>query len=182
MLFDPRRRAALTFAPTAVILLLGAFLFHVATVWRDTDRLVDRTWRADAVLRRTLSDLEDAESGQRGYLLTGDPVYLRPYEAAHRALVTDTVELRRALATLETPPSELDSLRSAIDQKLAELDQTVALRRAGLGERALAVVRTGRGQQLMARIRELGDRFRSARATRSAWRRGVRRCAGTRRG
>ncbi|WP_246654140.1 sensor histidine kinase [Azospirillum formosense] len=96
-----------------------------------------------------LSQLQDAEIGQRGYLLTGDRRYLKPYEAANEA-VNDTIARMRGFA-------EGDAGASAIVERLAvlatakreELAETIALMQAGRRDEALAIVRTGRGMRLM---------------------------------
>ncbi|HJT77345.1 MAG TPA: CHASE3 domain-containing protein, partial [Gemmataceae bacterium] len=104
-------------------------------------------------LDATLSLLTDAETGQRGYLLTGDPAYLGPYETA-RATVAE--HLQRLEALTEADPEQqalLAALREAVDEKLAELERTIDLRRQRGTDGALAVVRTGRGRRAMQEIR-----------------------------
>ncbi len=95
--------------------------------------------------QRLFSDLQDAETGQRGYLLTSDPKYLQPYEAALARVQLD----KRALANSGLG----EDARRHIASKLAELAQTVALVRAGDVQQALAIVRTDRGKAEMDAIR-----------------------------
>jgi PAS domain S-box-containing protein len=171
MLSLPARRAALTFVPTLVILLLGAILYRTAGHWRDTDRLVERTRQADAVVWRTLAALADAESGQRGYLLSGAPEYLAPYHEARREIAADTVQLRRLLRDLGAEQAPLDTLRRTIAGKFAELDQTVRMRGSGDAAGAMAVVRSGRGRELMEHGRAVAERIRERNQRRLAARR-----------
>lgn len=89
------------------------------------------------------------ESGQRGYLLTGDEAYLVPYDEGHQTLQT----IMPGLATLERIAgafTNLDpSIAAVIAEKVGELEGTVALRRTlGLAA-AQREVETGRGRALM---------------------------------
>jgi len=112
----------------------------------------------------TFSALQDAETAQRGYLLTGDPDYLRPYEDTHDRLPA----LRRALhaAVADNPEQEkrLVALDQAIDVKLAELDRTVAQARSGQAEVAIARLKTNQGRAMMDRVRALSHAFETAEA------------------
>ena len=96
--------------------------------------------------------LKDAETGQRGYLLTGDDAYLGPYRRA--ADVVDGYLRELAAGNADNPlraqlVAEIDRLSH---QKLKELGDTIALRQAGLLEDAMAVVRTDRGKSMMDEI------------------------------
>src|SRR5262245_60278137 len=59
---------------------------------------VERTYRALEEIERVMSALKDAETGQRGFLLTGDDEFLGPYEAAAPRVVSSVEELRRLTA------------------------------------------------------------------------------------
>ena len=113
-----------------------------------------------------LSTLKDAETGQRGYLLTGNEDYLQPYRAAlarlPAALATTDVELS------EGQSASLARLRTLADAKLAVLAQTIALRRSGDAAGALAVVETGRGRAIMDEIRATADALSGAIAAEAA--------------
>ncbi|MGE4336670.1 MAG: response regulator [Pigmentiphaga sp.] len=96
--------------------------------------------------------LKDAETGQRGYLLTGDDAYLAPYRRAVE--VMDVYLQGLAASNIDNPLRtqlviELDTLSH---QKLNELGETIELRRAGQLEDAMAVVRTDRGKSAMEEI------------------------------
>jgi len=138
----------------AVVLAAGVGGF---TIWRvyDNQRLVSDSYDTKAALDRLLSAMTDAETGQRGFLLTGDPRYLEPYErgiaSSHEAL--EYLASRTAADALR--PARLDELRPLIDQKLQELAQTVELRRTEGFEAAQQIVRTGVGKATMDRIRAI---------------------------
>jgi signal transduction histidine kinase/CheY-like chemotaxis protein/CHASE3 domain sensor protein len=100
-----------------------------------------------------LSALKDAETGQRGFLLTGEESYLAPYTDAKDALPGEFASIRPLLADRPEQRRRLDALESLANLKMAELDSTIVQRRAGKPDAALAIVRTDRGKIYMDRIR-----------------------------
>jgi signal transduction histidine kinase/CHASE3 domain sensor protein len=105
--------------------------------------------RLDAVLK----DLLDAETGQRGYLVTGESRYLGPYETALAALAGDTRALGEFTGSDTTLAAPLERLSPLIAEKLAFLDTTIQLRRAGHTEAARQLMLSDRGRALMDQIR-----------------------------
>ncbi|SPE57162.1 putative Histidine kinase [Verrucomicrobia bacterium] len=104
-------------------------------------------------LEEILSTLKDAETGQRGYLLTGSDDYLTPYRQALAKvrIQQSTLQLFAKAGTL--PASQVQSLIRLSQEKLAELEQTIQLRRSGGLTSALALVRSGEGKATMDKIR-----------------------------
>ncbi|MGH6786062.1 MAG: CHASE3 domain-containing protein [Novosphingobium sp.] len=102
------------------------------------------------------STLLDAETGQRGYILTGDAAYLQPYGEARRRFERDLDRAELLLAAVATTREEqrLRTIAELSRSKLAELDHTVSLARAGDREVALAIVRSSRGKRDMDTIRQ----------------------------
>ena len=96
--------------------------------------------------------LRTAESSQRGYLLTGNEIYLAPYDTAEARARQQLSDLERFLTTSPRPTPLLPRLREAVDEKLAEMDQSIALRRAGSDADALAIIRSNRGKALMDEV------------------------------
>ena len=110
------------------------------------------------------SALQDTETAQRGYLLTGDPDYLRPYDHAHDRLPALKRDLRAAVADNPAQATRLTALEQALDIKLAELDRTVAQARAGHADLAIARLKTNQGRAMMDRVRDLSQAFETAEA------------------
>lgn len=102
------------------------------------------------------STLLDAETGQRGYILTRDPVYLAPYREARSRFEGELDQVELLLAAVATTRDEqrLRSLGELARSKLAELDHTVSLARAGDSDVALAIVRSNTGKREMDAIRQ----------------------------
>ena len=158
--------------------VLAGFAVAVAavliTAWLAFDSLQDRSAAAERIsraydvlvrLQRVFSFVKDAETGQRGYLLTGAENYLDPYDKARVALPGEMQSLQAAVKSDSEQQRRLDAFVQTIDEKLAELSQSIALKRSGDAEAALALVRTDRGKSSMDRIRDLaGEMGRSQRA------------------
>jgi PAS domain S-box-containing protein len=105
-------------------------------------------------LDRTLSSVREAESGQRGYLLTGRDDYLQPYDTAVRNLPGRISDLRASVAGDAALAQEVDRLQEAMAAKMEELAQTIGLQQTRGHSEALAEVQTDRGTQLMTAILE----------------------------
>ncbi|HXP65967.1 MAG TPA: response regulator [Steroidobacteraceae bacterium] len=104
-------------------------------------------------LEALLSTLKDAETGQRGFLLTGEESYLEPYTDAKDALPDEIRATRALLVNRPEQARRLDALESIANLKMAELEATVVARRAGRSDSALAIVHSDRGKIYMDRIR-----------------------------
>jgi len=145
-----------------VIALSSAFVLLLA-ILAVAAILAIRQTRAEADVRNSLevinnlnhiqSGLLDAETGQRGYILTGDPAYLEPYNRAAPNLLEEVRRLQEEMAVHPQDAAALANLYRLADEKLAELQQTIALKQKGEGDAALARVREGVGKDLMDRAR-----------------------------
>ncbi|MDB5888476.1 MAG: hypothetical protein JWM03_1348 [Rhodocyclales bacterium] len=99
-------------------------------------------------------DLTDAETGQRGYLLTHNPTYLEPYTEAISHAHGAIESVRGMLADDEAQLQRLQRVEKLANEKLAELKQTVELTQAGRFDDALRIVNSGQGNMLMQSLRE----------------------------
>jgi signal transduction histidine kinase/CHASE3 domain sensor protein/CheY-like chemotaxis protein len=141
------------FAVAIVVLILVGGL-----TWERYDAAVmARGWaqHTDDVLA-ALRDLNiaviDAETGQRGFLLTNDDDYLAPYQSALGRVSYLQGELQRLTADNPTQQERLRALAPLLQQKLQELEQTVQMSRDGYGAAAIARVRTNVGRALTKQI------------------------------
>ncbi len=139
---------------------LALLIFNAATSYRNTLKLVENErWvrhahRVLTELEATLSTLKDAETGQRGYLLTGEERYLEPYHAAIARINAQVGGLQQLTADNNRQQQRITVLKSAIDSKLAELEETINLRRQKNLAAAIKLVKTDRGKQIMDGIRQ----------------------------
>ena len=104
---------------------------------------------------RVQSSLVDAETGQRGFLLTGEDRYLEPYRGAVQELPGELSALDGLLAQHPGESQNIGQLNALTNRKLAELRQTIELRRAQGAAPALDLVLSGQGQRTMDAIRAL---------------------------
>jgi PAS domain S-box-containing protein len=152
--WPPPRRLAAGYALALAVLLVDL----VITFWNL--RSISRTWETHALSDRVvagladvLSNLRDAETGQRGYLLTGDERYLEPYARSHAVVARSIDRLRSFVSPDVAGGQRLSAVANAALAKLAELEQTIKLRRDSGLDAALAVVKTDRGQAYMNQVR-----------------------------
>jgi len=109
----------------------------------------------EAAVNETLALIGDAETGQRGFLLTGDPAYLAPYRAALPKLQTSLDRLRSLTSATGTQNmnTHAGQLATLIGGKLTELQTTLEVNERECRDAALGVVNTGLGRKLMDDIR-----------------------------
>jgi Predicted periplasmic ligand-binding sensor domain len=120
---------------------------------RNDNALVIRSQETVAGLAEVLSSIQDAETGQRGYLLTGNDGYLDPYRNALAMIPSRLEAIRGALHDDAGQQARLRELGARINDKLAELRETIDLRRDRGLEAALPVVNSDRGKASMDDIR-----------------------------
>jgi CHASE3 domain sensor protein len=106
-------------------------------------------------LETVSSNLKDAETGQRGYIITGEEAYLKPYLEAVAKIKPELLSLRKSASTNSTQHPQLNTLELLVDQKLVELERTINLRRDKGFEAARQVVLTHQGKQIMDKIRAI---------------------------
>jgi PAS domain S-box-containing protein len=99
-----------------------------------------------------LSALKDAETGQRGYLLTGDEAFLQPYVEVRDSISGQLKELR-LLTIITASRKHLDAMVPLVDAKLAEMSQVITLGRTHNMTAVTAAVGGGQGKRLMDLIR-----------------------------
>ena len=138
-----------------VIVLFGFASFRAMRSSSETAERVSHTLEIIERLQGLLSDLKDAETGQRGYLLIGKPSYLLPYTNAQAAVPEDVATLNALVRDIPRQRARLDVLTPIITNKLDELRQTVVLKQAGKGEEAIELVSSDRGKLAMDRVRSL---------------------------
>jgi PAS domain S-box-containing protein len=140
---------------------------------QEETRRVRHTLAVRDQTESVLSLVKDAETGQRGYVITGDPGYLAPFAQAVVDLPTQLATLRRLTRNDPAQQARLQSLETALTQKMAELDETIRARTDQGFDVASRIIATDRGKRLMDEIRQLTatmvqeeDRLYAARAAR----------------
>jgi len=120
---------------------------------REGNALVIRSQETMTALGDVLSAVQDAETGQRGYLLTGDDSYLEPYRTALGVASTRLETVEKSLADDPAQVDRLKLLARRVQDKLDELHETIEVRRTQGLEPTLEVVGSNRGKAAMDDIR-----------------------------
>ena len=115
-----------------------------------------------------LASVLDAETSQRGYLLTGKPQYRALYDRAAAVIPGEIAHLRQVTASHSPESSDVASLIQLIDRKLAELRETIELRQTKGLQAALDVVQVDLGQTTMDQVRAVAKRLESKESHRLA--------------
>jgi PAS domain S-box-containing protein len=140
-------------AGTALLVALGVMVSF--WTFRQIQDAAEARKHAVVVISRGnefLSELRDAETGQRGYSLTGDETFLEPYLAVRSNISRHLAELRQ-LTSISAGQEHLAALAPLVDAKLAELSRVIELRRNQDMAAVVAAVRGGAGKRLMDSIR-----------------------------
>ena len=109
--------------------------------------VADRDIRVAAVEMRHA--VLTAETSQRGYLVTGNQIYLAPYGSAKAAALRELDTLKRRLGPSAAMQPALERLSAVIADKITEMDMSIALKRENREVEVLAILRTNRGKALM---------------------------------
>jgi len=146
------------FIVAALATLVIAFVnYRASEVRADAVAAMDRTSQAMRQLSLVHSALKDLETGQRGYLLTGDASYLQPYLLAQNVLDRQLTALKASTEGNAGQRRLVVQIEDLARQKRSELAETVDLRKAGNVEGAMALVRSDAGKNIMDRVRDLAS-------------------------
>jgi signal transduction histidine kinase/DNA-binding response OmpR family regulator len=149
--FRSREGLALLFALAVVLLIASLWYRSWSASGRQTDQM-DVTRRTVSAVNGLLLAITNAETGQRGFLLTGEDRYLAPYRKASADMPPLLKALRIATAGRPDQARRIERLNPLIAEKLAELALTIDLRENNGLDSALATVRTDRGRELMGLV------------------------------
>lgn len=140
--------AIVLFTSIVVTFITGYNVIQLRNVVEDRDLAIKR-------IQEVFASLLDAETGQRGYLLTGSEDYLDPYEASRQTISTRINALKEEKLSPYLSADKITELESLIRQKLNELQSTINLKNQEGQGMALSVVQAGEGKNLMDSLRSL---------------------------
>ena len=142
------------------IVVLPLLAIALALLERSTQRAVAESegWVSHTMdvareYQVTQTLLDEAETGQRGFLLTGRDMYLAPYLKARDEVEHHVTRVRELTADNPSQQARLAMLTPLVASKLAELARTVSNARASRRDEALRIVETDEGERLMELIR-----------------------------
>ncbi|WP_424968900.1 sensor histidine kinase [Dinoroseobacter sp. S375] len=139
----------------SALFVSGAILYRT---YQTENELRAQTTLSTSILghlRQIEAGVLDAETGQRGYILTGNPIYLSPYETGPETYRSNFEALSGLLSGIATPTQRiaLEQLSSLADLKFAELAETIRLTDAGRRSEALDLINSDVGKEFMEEIR-----------------------------
>jgi len=153
------RKALLRIGAPALLAFMAWNAYLAVNHLKQMQHIAARTLEGSTMqanISSVLKDLTDMETGQRGYLLTGDPSYLQPYTDAKGRVGTDFADLRAGVANrAESERSQESQLESLAAEKQAEMERTISLRQQGYRHRAFMLVDSNEGMEYMDRARGL---------------------------
>ena len=153
-----KSKLAAVFGTALMILLwIGVLSYRRIVQAEEDQRWVTHTHHVIENLDAVLTDVLDAETGERGYIVTGDDAYLQPYEISLRRVSQDVGRIRSLTADNPRQQSSLERLGPVVAAKLNVLQSGIeARKRDGMAAGADAV-RGGTGKQLMDQLRTVVD-------------------------
>jgi PAS domain S-box-containing protein len=164
-----RRPDRLYLAGALLILVFITILsFQDWNTFGSTALEVEQTRQILQHTESLLSTVKDAETGQRGFVITGDDQYLDPYKSAVAAVPSELSQLRALSANRPTVRPRIDALEVLVREKLEELNDSILLRRKQGFQAAQEVISTNRGKKTMDEIRRLGGEIENEVYTRLA--------------
>jgi len=163
------RKAALQIGVPALLAFVAwnAYLAvnHLKRV-QETAALTLESSAIQAKLSGVLKDVTDMETGQRGYLLSGDPAYLQPYTDAKSRMAADFVSLGAGLVNRTQREQSLESrLESLTKSKQAEMESSISWRQQGYRRRSFKLIDTNEGKDYMDEIRGIASSLSSVEST-----------------
>ena len=138
-----------------LLILFSSSIFS----YRSTQQLiltgawVSHTLKVKAMVETVISELKDAETGQRGYLLTGERIYLEPYNSSISEIAVLLNELSILTSDNNRQQKNVTQLTIIINEKLDELKETITLYQLGNKDGSIKLILTHHGKRLMDDIR-----------------------------
>lgn len=154
---DRRLRIIALIALVIAPLVLTLTAYELITEFRSSReirRQVEQSYETRAQIQRVFSLLQDAETGARGFALTGRPEYLTPYTQAASAIDSDMDELAAMVAGRPVHRESFTVLRRLVEARMTVLEARIDWRRDDGGQ-AQNVLVSGAGKQLMDQIRNV---------------------------
>src|SRR5258708_30205909 len=154
------RKIAAGFTLSFLLLtVIGAVAYRGINSLTTTSRLVTHTHEVLEHISEMIGLLKDAETGQRGYIITGNDSFLEPYRNAVDTMPKVVEKLRLLTSDNPSQQKRLDEAAPLIKAKLAELQQTIDLRRKGDLAQTTRIVVEGTGKKFMDDLRAVAARM-----------------------
>lgn len=144
---------------TVVVAMICGLAIQKGNQAEQTSDDIFRNYHLRVRLKDILSSVKDAESGERGFLITRNEDYLKPYDAGVKQALDDLDALREFVDRRELPPESLARLSELVKDRHFDLEETISLRRDMQGDEGFGlardVIETNRGREIMDELREV---------------------------
>lgn len=157
-----RNTLGLMAAGTAILIAIVIFSYLLVGSTRQSARDVEIGRDVRIAASTVLSDLVDAETGQRGFLITGREEYLGPYEATKEHLTNALKELNERARHTPEISAQIARIDDVAEAKMRELSRTIEIYRAGDRRAAYEQVQTDTGKRIMDEARQILDQIIAA--------------------
>ena len=139
----------------AILITIGSVTYLAITKLTDTSERVAHTHKVLENLAGLIQALTNAETGQRGFIITGEEPYLEPYQAGLSLIDQNIREVRNLTRDNPNQQRRLDALEPRITQRLATLKTGIELQKSKGFEAARDWIAGGRGKKEMDEIRKV---------------------------
>ena len=153
--------------PIAIVLafvavaIFGVITFRNTFRVREVEQRVAKSYAVREATHELLSAIKDMETGERGYLLTGNERYLDPYHAGIQDAERGFTRLKKLVVDNSMQLEQLAQMRELIDERRKQLDHTIALRSENpevkVSDEVLSIVKSDGGKQTMDEVRRVAN-------------------------
>lgn len=157
-----RNTLGLMAAGTAILIAIVIFSYLLVGSTRQSAREVEIGRDVRIAASSVLSNLVDAETSQRGFLITGREEYLGPYEATKANLSNALKELNERARQTPEISDQIARIDTVAEQKMGELSRTIEMYRSGDRQAAYEQVQTDTGKRIMDEARQILDQIITA--------------------
>lgn len=149
-------------------LLAGAACLVAANAWSAFESIrvleqsqfwVEHTYQVITQVEMIMSSVKDAETGERGFLITGKEEFLAPYQQAVAALPGELDQFQKLTGDNPAQQAKITQMRSRMNARLTLLQTAIDIRRGGSSESAAAFSVSGSGKVEMDALRKLADQM-----------------------
>lgn len=145
--------------PLVALIFLSITTYRSVQTFSQDEEQLNSLYLTQQIAAQYLRLIVDMETGFRGYVLTGQDRYLRPYRAAREEIVTRGDDLGRMVVEEQNQKQKVRDVQSLVRQLVSEKEALIQNVKAGSRERAMAYIERGRGLEVMVRIRGLMAEF-----------------------
>ena len=149
------------------LLLVSTLLFSLYTITKVKESLQIQVHTRTTIiaLKDNLTYVLNAETGQRGFLITSDSAYFHQYEHALKDIAGSKKDLRELIKDNPDAAKDMDTLEQRIDRKLARLARLLSLKAAGEEKMIADMLRSGEGKYLTDNIRNVNNQMQQKEET-----------------